>query len=79
MPPLIVRGWSFVSAVTRWAALGLPVRTQAEIDERLAICETCEHLDGTRCQKCGCQCNETETLMNKLYLSSEVCPEGKWK
>ena len=79
LPPLIIRGVNFASAMFRWASSGMPRRTQAEIDERLAICQICPHLVDNHCQVCGCPCVETNQLINKLALATEACPLGKWK
>ena len=77
--PLVIRGWNFASAMTRWTLAGMPRRTQAEIDERLAICQACPSLQNNHCTKCGCACVEQNRLINKLALATEKCPEGKWK
>ncbi len=78
-PPFWIRGMNFASAITRWTAAGMPRRTQAEIEERLAICQSCPELVNDRCRQCGCACIETNQVMNKLALSTEACPLGKWK
>lgn len=77
-PSLIIRGWNFASAMARWTLAGMPRRTQAEIDERLAICQACPFLKNNHCTKCGCACVEQNRLINKLALATEKCPEGKW-
>jgi hypothetical protein len=77
-PSLLIRGWNFAAAMARWTVAGLPRRTQAEIDERLAICQACPFLQNNHCTKCGCACVEQNRLINKLALATEKCPEGKW-
>ena len=79
VPPLIIRGLNFANAMFRWTSSGMPRRTQAEIDERLAICQTCPHFVDNHCRVCGCPCVETNQLINKLALATEACPLGKWK
>ena len=79
LPPFIVRGLNFASAMLRWTSSGMPRRTQAEIDERLAICQLCPHFVDNHCRVCGCPCVETNQLINKLALATEACPLGKWK
>ena len=79
LPPLWIRGVNFATALARWTVAGMPRRTQAEIDERLAICQSCPELVDNHCGKCGCACVETNKVMNKLALSTEACPLGKWK
>lgn len=78
-PSLVIRGWNFAAAMARWTLAGWPRRTQAEIDERLAICHACPFLENDHCQKCGCECVEQNRLINKLTLATEKCPEGKWE
>ncbi len=78
-PSLLIRGWNFTAAMTRWTLAGMPRRTQAEIDERLAICQACPFLQNNHCTKCGCACVEQNRLINKLALATERCPEGKWQ
>jgi hypothetical protein len=77
-PSLLIRGWNFAAAMARWTLAGMPRRTQAEIDERLAICQACPYLQNDHCEKCGCACVEQNRLMNKLTLATERCPDGKW-
>ena len=78
LPPLLVRGLNFAAAMFRWVAAGRPVRSQSEIDERLAICQSCPQLVENVCQKCGCACVEENSVLNKLALATEKCPIGKW-
>lgn len=78
-PALWIRGWNFAAAIARWTLAGMPRRTQSEIDERLAVCLACEFLQNNHCTRCGCACNEKNRLINKLALSTERCPEGKWQ
>jgi len=78
-PSLLIRGWNFTAAMARWTLAGLPRRSQAEIDERLAICQACPFLQNNHCTKCGCACVEQNRLINKLALATEKCPEGKWQ
>lgn len=78
LPPLIIQGWNFASAMAHWAANGFKMRSKGEIAKRLAICQSCEFLQNQTCIKCGCPCNANQQVMNKLALSTEVCPEGKW-
>ena len=79
LAPLIIRGLNFASAMLRWTSSGMPRRTQAEIDERLAICQGCPHFVDDHCRVCGCPCIETNQLINKLALATEACPLEKWK
>lgn len=78
LPPLLIRGWNFARAMTRWAGSGFEMRTQEEINERLVICQACPHLVNDHCNLCGCACVEKNQAMNKLALKTESCPIGKW-
>ncbi len=79
LPSLMIRGWNFAAAMARWALAGMPRRTQEQIDVRLAICQACPALQNDHCTKCGCACVENNRLINKLSLSTEKCPDGKWQ
>jgi hypothetical protein len=78
LPPVHIRGWNFAGAMARWAGSGFQMRTQAEIDERLAICQACPHLVNDHCSLCGCKCVATNQVVNKLALKGQECPIGKW-
>jgi hypothetical protein len=78
LPPLLIRGWNFASAMIRWGGAGFPTRSKTEISKLLKICQSCEHLKEQHCQLCGCPCNENSQLRNKLALKSEKCPIGRW-
>lgn len=79
MPSLIIRGWNFAAAMAKWTLAGMPMRTQEQIDERLAICQGCPNLQNGHCSQCGCACNESNQLINKLAIKTEKCPIGKWE
>ncbi|MEI8381050.1 MAG: hypothetical protein WCJ09_13035 [Planctomycetota bacterium] len=78
-PTLLIRGWNFAQAISRWTLAGMPRRTDAEIEERLEICQACPFLKNHHCLKCGCACVESNRLINKLALATEKCPEGNWE
>ncbi len=79
-PSLLIRGWNFATAIARWTAAGRPMRSKPEIEARLAVCQACPELTpDSVCRRCGCQCQETERVMNKLALATEKCPLGKWQ
>lgn len=78
MATTIILGWNFAKAMAIWLSRGLPMRTPAEIQERLAICQKCPFLENYHCCLCGCACVETNRVMNKLALATEVCPDGRW-
>lgn len=78
LPPLIIRGFNFAKAMTKFAANGFKMCRQETIDARLAICQACPNLVDNHCKVCGCTCVATNQVMNKLAIASERCPEGKW-
>ena len=88
MPPLFQRLANFSRAAIAHALSGNPTCSQAQIDERLAICRACEKFkpDTDRpdlgvCthSKCGCKVRREEKYLNKLAWADQECPLGKWK
>lgn len=79
-PSLVILGWNFATALSKWAFAGFPTCTPEEIETRLAICQACpEFTGGNHCSRCGCFCVEGNRLINKLAMKSEKCPLGKWE
>lgn len=60
---------------------GLPKSSRKTINERFAICLSCDAYDPKRsiCRACGCNINNKKTFMNKLAWADQECPLGKWK
>ena len=52
--------------------------SQEQIDNRLAICQTCEFYQNNSCLKCGCTLNRDKNYMNKLLWADQRCPVDKW-
>lgn len=77
LPSLLIRGINFASAMVRWTSSGFQMRSQAEIDERLAICQACDKFTGDVCSVCGCNCT-SNGVINKLAMKGQSCPLGKW-
>ena len=71
-------------AIMRWKEAGKPVRTEAEMEERLAICRDCNHYAkrfGTLgyCSVCGCGVSKVRIgPLNKIRMATEKCPKKKW-
>lgn len=59
---------------------GLPKSTQQEIDERFAICSSCDsHSKSAQmCLECGCNINNKRIFLNKLAWADQQCPLNKW-
>lgn len=68
----------FAIAYANHYAAGKPKCSQAQIDERLAICEACEHLERGHCKLCGCACKGNGKFVNKLAWRDQTCPDGRW-
>lgn len=62
----VVRPWDVLNPDTEYAS-------ESAHQQRLAICEGCEHYMATQqCTKCGC------FMPVKTKLKYAVCPVGKW-
>lgn len=76
-PPMTQQLASFLQAITAWASAGFKMATPQQVQQRIEVCQSCEHWkpDGAfgmgRCMKCGC------TSM-KLALATSACPIGRW-
>lgn len=80
-PSLLVRLRNYEAALARWLAAGRPVRSDAEVEGLLAICESNRcgaYREGT-CLSCGCPVNRSGfAVRNKLRMATEQCPRGEW-
>lgn len=67
-----------IHSMAIWAKRGFKVVTKEVLEQRTAICHSCELWDpngfaGTgSCRRCGC------STKSKLVLAHEKCPVGKW-
>lgn len=61
-----------------WA--GFPKSSQAQINERYAICQQCEMFDSNKsqCLVCGCNLGTQKIFLNKLAWADQECPLKKW-
>jgi hypothetical protein len=77
-PTLLNKAKSLATAAGDWVRAGLPVTSDADLENRLNICKTCEFWDqsgfmGTgSCKKCGC------STQAKLRMATAKCPIDKW-
>jgi len=69
---------NFTASAARHIAAGMPQTTEEEVAARFAICQSCEHFDGTACGKCGCPVVREKKFLSKLSWANEKCPVGKW-
>lgn len=58
----------------------MPKSTQQQIDERFAICASCDMYDKqlSQCLVCGCNINNRKIFLNKLAWADQECPQKKW-
>jgi len=69
---------NFAASAAKHVAAGMPQATEEQVAERFAICQACEHFDGTACGKCGCPVVRERKFLSKLSWAGESCPVGKW-
>ena len=75
---------SFATAHARWVAAGSPVRDPLEVANIFEVCAACPLVQFTEtagvawCRKCGCRLAAAGSLMNKIAMATESCPEGHW-
>lgn len=77
-PSMLQKVANFANSAARHVAAGMPIAADEEIARRFAICEGCEHYDGTACRKCGCPVKREGKFLSKLAWAKESCPVGKW-
>ena len=59
----------------------MPTRSDVEVQQIFATCESCEFFDRKRktCKVCGCKIRrDGNALTNKIKMATERCPKGKW-
>jgi hypothetical protein len=69
---------NFAASAAKHLAAGMPQATDEQVAARFAICQTCEHFDGTACRQCGCPVVREKKFLSKLSWANESCPVGKW-
>ena len=77
-PSLLTKAANLATSAARHIAAGAPRASDAEIERRFAICQGCEHYDGSACTKCGCPVVRESRFVSKLAWAGEKCPVGKW-
>lgn len=81
-PNIFTKAKNFTKAVVGHVMAGAPSCTQAQIDNRLAICQGCDFFDGNpesaSCRKCGCNLSRQKNFLNKLYMADQSCPVRRW-
>ena len=77
-PSLATKARSFATSAAKHLAAGMPQATEKQLAARFAICQGCEHFDGTACRQCGCPVVREKKFLSKLSWAGESCPVGKW-
>lgn len=68
----------------KWIKAGRPKRTDKEISSLLVICKACENYQpkddqSGKCGLCGCHLSlNGPTIVNKLRMATETCPDSRW-
>jgi hypothetical protein len=75
---LVAKARNFATSAAKHLAAGMPQATDGQVAARFAICQACEHFDGTACRKCGCPVVRERKFLSKLSWANESCPVGKW-
>lgn len=59
---------------------GFPKSSQQLIDNRFAVCSSCELFDkkNGQCLECGCNINNKKMFLNKLAWADQKCPIDRW-
>jgi hypothetical protein len=52
--------------------------SEKQVQDRLAICKSCEHYQDDSCSLCGCVIVREINYMNKLAHKDQKCPIDKW-
>lgn len=77
-PSVIAKARNFAAAAAQHVAAGMPQCSDEERERRFAICQQCEHYDGSACSKCGCPIVRQKAYISKLSWADQECPVGKW-
>lgn len=48
------------------------------IQQRLAVCNSCEFFKDDTCTKCGCAMIRNKNFVGKILKKDSSCPENKW-
>ncbi len=75
---MISKIFNFAKALYFHIGAGLPKSTQAEINDRYAVCESCDMFYNNQCLECGCNIQTKRKFLNKLAWKDQKCPLGKW-
>lgn len=71
-PSLPSKAWSITKALASFVFDGMQTVSREQYQERIKICDQCEHRTANRCRKCGC------SLGLKASGRAFHCPLKKW-
>ena len=74
----VQKALNFAASSAKHVAAGMPQATEEQVAERFAICQSCDHFDGSACRQCGCPVVRERKFLSKLSWAGESCPVGKW-
>jgi hypothetical protein len=77
-PPFLKKAANFAASAAKHVAAGMPQATDEQVAARFAICQGCEHFDGSACKQCGCPIVRQKKFLSKLSWADSECPVGKW-
>lgn len=79
---LLDKAVNYATAMRKWAAAGMPERTDDEISQLFDDhCSRCAMFDKERgvCNSCGCPASKDQpAIRNKLKMATEACPLGQF-
>lgn len=77
---LMEKAVSVAKAAADVAVNGFHPLNEQQIQERLAICQTCEYFARDHCKLCGCGLSDKVSLTNKIAHPNQQCPHNppKW-
>lgn len=83
IPQMAVNLATAVGRNLQHVASGKPLHVTTDVrNARLAVCHVCPRYlqqgDAERCLHPQCGCFLRSLLLNKVELTAETCPEGRW-
>lgn len=71
---------TFIKSLIWHISKGCPKSSQKLINQRYAVCLSCDLYDqkNKQCLQCGCNINNKRIFLNKLAWLDQKCPINKW-
>jgi hypothetical protein len=67
-----------VSSIPQTEESNSSLCSKEQIEQRLSICNSCEHFKDNSCLLCGCVVIREKNFNNKLAHKKHSCPINKW-